>query len=84
MYPSLCSCFHVVDLDLKANSLVQSGLRLNTNRTYNSAQQSYITFCSQFDLIPLPASERALLRYIAHMSYSVKGSSLHVYMSAIK
>ncbi len=26
IYPSLCSCFHVVDLDLKANSLFQSGL----------------------------------------------------------
>ncbi len=68
MYHSLCKCFHVVDLDLKANSLVQSGLRLNTTRTYNSAQQSYITFCSQFDLIALPTSECALLRNIAHIS----------------
>ncbi len=55
-----------------------------TTRTYNSAQQSYIKFYNQFDLIPLLASERALLRYIAHMSYSVKGSSLNVYISAIK
>ena len=69
---------------MKANGLIQSGLRLNTVRTYNSAQQSFIKFCSLFHLQPLPATELVLLRYIAYMSDNLKGSSLNVYISAIK
>ena len=64
--------------------IIGSGHRKSTSRTYNSAQKSYLQFCNLFSLIPIPASEQTLLRYIAHISPSVGPQSIHVYLAAIR
>ena len=78
-------CCVFSDLDAAATSLVYSGLRYNTNRTYSSAQKTFFSFCHQFNLCPAPASEKLLLWFIAYMN--VRGlscASLKVYLSAIR
>lgn len=63
------------------DGLVAGGLKYNTHRTYSSAQKQYLDFCSKYGLIPLPADENQILRYIAYMSRKPgrKGESLGVY-----
>lgn len=68
-----------------ANRLVHQGLRPNTNRTYNSAQKSYLDFCIKHHLQSMPASPQVLLWYVAHLHIrGVKAESIHVYLSAIR
>lgn len=78
-------------MDVRCQQLVNAGLRYNTHRTYSSAQQQYLRFCNQFSIVPLPANECTLLRYIAHLSLKpgnsgagLAASSIQVYLSAIR
>lgn len=72
-------------MDQTANTLVYQGLRPNTNRTYNSAQKSYLDFCQQHHLQALPASTQILLWYLAYLyKKGIKAESISVYFSAIR
>jgi hypothetical protein len=72
-------------LEKTAELLVGYGLRGNTHRTYSSAQRRYLNFCLEFNLTNLPASERVLLKYIAHLFQGgLKGSSIKVYLAAVR
>ncbi len=72
-------------LHLKAVGLVHSGHRLSTSRTYTSAQKSYLTFSKTHNLQALPADELVvILLYITYLSLRVGGSSLNVYLAAIR
>ena len=65
------------------------GLRLSTKQTYSSAQRSFISFCNNFSLAPIPASEQTILWYMAYTQSkpgfkAIKASSLRVHLSAIR
>lgn len=88
-----CSC--LAGLEHKVHALLTMGIRENTSRTYSSAQRDFLKFCHEFHLLPLPASEQTLLLYIAYTQAraesrgnarigSIKASSLHVYLAAIR
>lgn len=71
--------------------MVCGGLRGNTVRTYSSAQKQYIDFCETFGLIPVPATETVLLRYLAYLNHKstkskqgLASSSMSVYLSAVR
>lgn len=64
------------------------GIRSSTKRTYSSAQKSFLAFCQEFSLCPMPASEQIILWYIAylrsHKVHKIKSNSLNVYLAAIR
>jgi hypothetical protein len=65
--------------------LLDNALKANTRRTYSSAQKRFINFCAIYDFDPLPASEEILLYYISFLfSQGLKGSSIRVYLSALR
>lgn len=64
--------------------MVRLGHRPSTARTYASVQQRYLKFCTAYNLLPLPATEHNILRYIAHISQHITHSSVLVYLSAIR
>ena len=75
----------MADLDETSAVLIQNALKSSTRSTYTSAQRSYIQFCYDFKLEALPAVESMLIYYVAHLHRrGLKGSSIQVYMSAIK
>lgn len=75
----------IVELDRQAKALVSSGLQPSTNRTYNSAQRSYIKFCQQYKLIAVPTNEQILLWFVAHLhARGIKSNSMQVYLSAVR
>lgn len=71
-------------LELKSQQMIVSGYRCSTQRTYNSVQNSYIKFCHDCGLIAVPADERTILLYLAHLSSTVSGHSVNVYLAAVK
>ena len=79
-------CVFAVD-DLQATSamLMAAALKPNTQGTYTSAQNRFVNFCSTFNLPVMPTTEDILLLYIAHLFDSgLKGSSIRVYLSAVR
>ena len=69
----------------KANNLVVSGLKLNTRKTYSSAQLQFVRFCNSYGLSPYCISEQVLLMYIAYMNdKGLKHSTILVYLSAVR
>ena len=63
----------------------QSALAPNSQRTYTSAQQRYIRFCTAVGLAPLPATEHQLCRYASFLaSENLVHSTIKGYLSAIR
>jgi hypothetical protein len=80
-------CFYVLveELGSVADRLVGSGLKASTMKTYASAQRSYLSFCDEHDLTPLPSSDAVLLLYVAFLhKRGLKGSSIRVYLSGVR
>ena len=68
-----------------AKELVRCGIRPNTRKVYDSAQQQYIHFCDKYGLQTVPASENTILLYIAHMYIkTLKASTMKVYLASIR
>ena len=78
-------CLSISELDEHSKDLVNSGIRATTQKTYNSAQKSYLEFCNLYHLIPLPATEQIILWYIAYLNLKkLSPSTVHVYLSALR
>lgn len=77
-------CYLFSDLDVKVSSFISKGHRHSTSRTYASAQNTYKKFCSLYKLVPFPASESTLLRFVAYLSPTVSHRSIHVYLAAVR
>ena len=72
-------------MDSTTEVLIKHALKDSTRSTYSSAQRRFISFCEKFSLSPLPASEETLLCFVSLLyREGLKGSSIHVYMSAVK
>jgi hypothetical protein len=69
----------------KANDLVASGLKLNTRKTYSSAQLQFVRFCNMYGISPYNVPEQVLLMYIAYMNERhLKHSTMLVYLAAVR
>lgn len=68
-----------------AASLVRSGVRPNTDRTYTSAQKQFISFCDKYALQSLPSSEETLLMYVAFLQrLGLRHTTVRVYLAAVR
>ncbi len=81
----------VTALDSKVVDMISGGIRPSTNKTYNSANKKFMTFCAAHGLIAIPVSETTILRYLAYLQ-SIPGritqglahSTAVVHLSAIR
>jgi hypothetical protein len=77
--------FSVVDLGATSQMLMDAALKNNTKRTYNSAQNKYVSFCNLYKLAIMPASEETLLLYVSFLfEQGLTGASIRVYLSAVR
>ena len=75
----------IPDLDTIADSLVKSGVRKSTARSYSSAQAQFMQFCQCLRLCPIPTSEKTLLTFLAYMyKKGMSYGSMNVYLSAVR
>ena len=75
----------MAELRETSDMLMSSALKINTHKTYSSAQNKYLNFCSAYDIVPLPATEETLLLYVAFLfDLKLKGSSIRVYLAAVR
>ena len=77
--------FSEQDLDQTAKTLVHSSIRPSTRKVYDSAQNSYLSFCTQYGFLPFPPEERILLLYVAFLfRKNNRAATIKVYMSAVR
>ena len=53
---------------------------MNTRR---SQWRSYLRFCTSYHLVPVPAEDQTIIRFLIHLSYYCKYSTVINYLSAI-
>jgi hypothetical protein len=64
---------------------VTSGLKSTTRKTYASAQRQYLSFCNEYSLVSLPASEETLLMFVAQLyRKNCSYSTVNVYLAAVR
>ena len=62
----------------------ENALAVNTYRVYNVAFSSYLDFCHQTNIRPLPASETSLSFYVCAQARRISYSSIVTYLSGIQ
>ena len=70
-------------------SLLYYGLAKSTRKTYSASQRRFLEFCYWAGHIhengsPLPANEQTLMMFAAHLSQTIKASSIKVYLSGVR
>ena len=64
---------------------MNAALKQNTKRTYSSAQNRFLKFCENFNLVAMPVCEETLLLYVSYLfEAGLVGSSIRVYLSAVR
>lgn len=72
-------------LDGLAVNYFAKGLANSTQRSYGSAQHRFLTFCSETGLQPVPASEKVLCYFVAHLANgNLKHRTIKCYLSAVR
>ncbi len=71
-------------LEEQAQQFLQAGIATSTEKAYTSAQRSYLFFCSQLNVTPLPASEDTLILYIADLAQSKAHSTIKTYLAVVR
>ena len=72
-------------LDGIVRQLSDGGVAQSTKKVYESGQCRFLSFCSQFSLNPLPASEAVLCRFVAFLAASnITYGSVRSYLSAVR
>ena len=56
----------------------------NTQRTYSTHMQAYLTFCCALNITPVPLSQNNLARYIAHLATKLSYCSIKQYINVIR
>ena len=67
-----------------ATDLVNNSLASSSRRSYTSAQRQYVQFCELLNFIPLPATERQLVLFVAQLAQRLSHSTVRSYLSAIR
>lgn len=63
----------------------QSALSPNTQRTYSSAQNRYLRFCTQANIVPFSVVEHHLCQFAVRLAHDkVAHSSIKGYLSAVR
>ena len=67
----------------EAATLKSAAFAKSTIRTYKSQTNSYLKFCVNYGLSPVPAAQQTLCSYLAFLSRSLSPSSVKGYMNAV-
>jgi hypothetical protein len=71
-------------LDALVNTFMQASMAEATKSSYRCHMRAYLQFCTTFGYISVPASSITICRYIAHLSKSLKYSSIKQYIGIIR
>ena len=72
-------------LDRAVDSYFRSALAPSSRRTYASAQQWYLKFCTQFSLTPLPLIEHQLCQFVSYLANDgLSHVSIKGYLAALR
>ena len=72
-------------LDRLATSYFTKGLADYTQRSYGSAQNRFLKFCTEVGLQPVPALEQVLCYFVAYLASSkLKHRTIKAYLSAVR
>ena len=74
----------VDQLQVNAKEYFRSGLADSTHRTYGAAQRQFLSFCDNYGLTPLPASEDALILFLTSLAARIKPQSINVYLAGVR
>ena len=80
-------CIYVSDgsLEMTSSLLVGAALRVNTHKTYGSAQKKILNFCHTYHYTVLPAADVTLLNFVSYLfQLGLKGTSIKVYLAAVR
>ena len=55
----------------------------DTEKTYRTHVRSYITFCDQLNILPVPVSDVAVAKYAAYLARRLKPSSVKQFLNII-
>ena len=75
---------NVAVLMTEAAALKSAAFAHSTVKTYRSQTNSYLKFCVNYGLSPVPASQQTLCSYLAFLSRSLSPSSVKGYMNAVR
>jgi hypothetical protein len=71
-------------LMFEAATLKGAAFARSTVQTYKSQTNSYLRFCVNYGLQPVPATQQTLCSYMAFLSRSLTPSSVKGYMNAVR
>ncbi|XP_064384103.1 uncharacterized protein LOC135333113 [Halichondria panicea] len=75
----------ITGLDKAVEFYFHHALAPSTQRTYTSAQARYLSFCTQFDITPLPLQETHLCRYVSWLAKdNIAHTTVKSYLSALR
>ena len=75
---------YIERLDQTWQNLIRNSVARNTTKQYSCGQRKFINFCQNLGVSPCPASEVLLMRFVASISNSVRGSTIQNYPSTIR
>ena len=79
----LSSLGYLSQLDHRAKLVSAAAYAGSTLATRRSQWRVYLRFCSAFGLVPIPATNRTVIRFLIHLSTYCKYSTIINYLSAI-
>ena len=71
-------------LRAEANAFRGSAFASTTKKTYRSQLKSFITFCENYGVSAVPASQETLVAYMAFLARSLSPNSIPGYMNIIR
>ena len=71
-------------LHVNAKDYFRSDLADSTHRTYGAAQRQFLSFCDNYGLAPLPASEDTLILFVTSLAAQIKPQSINVYLAGVR
>ena len=74
----------VQNLERISGHLIKDSIVDSTRRSYATGQSNYLSFCSRFNIQPLPASEQQLILFTADRSQQLSYSTIRSYLSAVR
>lgn len=74
----------IAELDRAVATYQSSAFSANTIRCYASQRKTYIRFCTQIGVAPVPATTQLLCRYVAHLGKTLCYKSIRQYMNIIR
>ncbi|KAL5496745.1 hypothetical protein EMCRGX_G013099 [Ephydatia muelleri] len=70
-------------LEGRLRYLLHRAMAHSTSTTYRAGIRKYYTFCTKFNLTPLPGSKYAINLFAAYLSQALQANTIQVYLAAV-